>query len=66
MVEKLPYTKIPSKNFFKVSFDSDVQKHMQAALEIIKMKARDLLSNAINSKVSIHAVALKPFAKYLS
>jgi len=65
MIEKLPFTKIPSKNFFKVSFDSDVQRQMQAALEIVKMKAGDLLANAINSKVSIYAVELKPFAKYL-
>jgi hypothetical protein len=30
------------------------------------MKAGDLLQNAINPKVSIYAVSLKPFAKYLS
>lgn len=56
MIEQLPYTKIPSKNYFKVSFDSDVQIKMTAALEIVKKKAGDLLANAINSKVSIYAV----------
>lgn len=30
------------------------------------MKAGQILYNAINCKVSIHGVALKPFAKYLS
>jgi hypothetical protein len=38
---------------------------MKAALEVVKMKAGSLLDDAIDSKVSIHAVALKPFAKYL-
>lgn len=66
MIEQLPYMTIPSKNFFKVSFDNDVQKQMKAALEIVKKKTGDLLAKAINSKVSIYAVELKPFVKYLS
>jgi hypothetical protein len=65
MIEQLPFTKIPSKNFFKVSFDSDVQKQMKAALEIVKMKIGDLLVKAINSKANIYAVELRPFVKYL-
>ena len=66
MIEKMPFTRIPNRNFFKVSFDSDVQRQMESALEIVMFKAGRLLAKAINSNVSIYAIELKPFAKYLN
>lgn len=66
MIEKMPFTSITSRNFFKVSFDSDVQRQMQAALEIVMLKAGRLLAKAIHSNVSIYAIELRPFAKYLN
>jgi hypothetical protein len=69
MVETLPFTDIPNKNFFKISFDSDVQHQMMCALKIVKMKAAsfifNLLEKAITPKVNLIAVELKTFAEYL-
>lgn len=69
MVEKLEYTDIPTKNFFKVSFDANVQKQMGDALAIVKIKAGKLINNlleqAILSNFTIFALELKPFVEYL-
>lgn len=70
MVEKLPFRRVPRNNFFNVSFDNDVKIQMESGLEIVKMKAGkligDWLMKVISPKLTIFAVELSPFAKFIS
>jgi len=66
LIENLPFTTVPNKDFFNISTTSYVREVMNKALNIVEIKSANLIKDMITSSipVNIFALELKPFVKY--
>jgi hypothetical protein len=68
MIGNIPFSKIPTKDFFNTSSTSETRETMIKALYVLKLKAGNIINDFIENSLpfSIFAVELKPFAKYIN
>jgi len=68
MISRIPFSKIPTKDFFNTSSTSETRETMAKALQVLKLKAGSIVKDFVedSSPFSIFAVELKPFAKYIN
>lgn len=67
MIEKIPFTSIPHKDFFNTSSSAEVRETMRKAIQVVEAKAKDLIYESVKSSLpfNIYSVELKPFDKFI-
>lgn len=53
MINKVPFAKIPSKDFFNLSSNPFVREKMAKALHIVLVKAGDYIKKKVESKLPL-------------
>jgi len=66
LIENLPFTTVPSKDFFNISTSPDVRETMKKAFKVLEMKSSIFIKDAVESTlpIKLFSVELKPFVKY--